>query len=144
MEEGKGLRQKAAVLHRSDASRHPRVLASLSAAHDVTIRRHPLLLITATNAFKGIANARTSNLSWCVAFVPRKSLYTGEYILRASTSNTCDRSAQEKSLLTEVLPSWFFLRTLATANSKSSCVTCCLRSRRAYMPGPTQYNTNWK
>jgi hypothetical protein len=31
------------------------------------------------------------------------------------------------------------LRTLATANSKSSCVTCCLRSRRAYMPGPTQY-----
>src|ERR1700729_46954 len=47
---------------------------------------------------------------------------------------TVRESTQEKSLLTEVFPSWFFLSTLATANSKSSCVTCCRRSRRAYMP----------
>jgi hypothetical protein len=43
-------------------------------------------------------------------------------------------SIQENSLLTDVFESWFFLRTFAIANSKSSCVTCCRRSRRAYMP----------
>src|SRR6267154_2603618 len=40
----------------------------------------------------------------------------------------------ENSLLTDVLPSWFFLSTFAIANSKSSCVTCCRRSRSAYIP----------
>lgn len=33
-----------------------------------------------------------------------------------------------------MLLSWFFFNTLATANSKSSCVTCCRRSRSAYIP----------
>ena len=55
----------------------------------------------------------------------RKELFPGR-----STATT----NYEKSLLTDVLPSWFFLSTLATANSKSSCVTCCLRSRSAYIP----------
>lgn len=47
------------------------------------------------------------------------------------------RIVYENSLLTDVFPSWFFFSTFATANSKSSCVTCCLRSRNAYMPSET-------
>ena len=36
--------------------------------------------------------------------------------------------------------SMIFTRTLATANSKSSCVTCCLRSRSAYIPVKLSYH----
>lgn len=52
---------------------------------------------------------------------------------KVNMTSSCTHD-QEKSLLTEVLPSWFFFSTLATANSKSSWVTCCRRSRKAYMP----------
>jgi hypothetical protein len=74
-----------------------------------------------------IANARTSNLA-------HSNQQHGKHIRAKYRIDKCRRNIQEKSLLTDVLPSWFFLRTFATANSKSSCVTCCLRSRRAYMP----------
>lgn len=50
------------------------------------------------------------------------------------TSSLHSPTAYEKSLLTLVLPSEFFFKTLATAISKSSCPTYCLRSRRAYIP----------
>lgn len=37
-----------------------------------------------------------------------------------------------------LLEFWLGYRTFAIANSKSSCVTCCRRSRRAYMPAKSR------
>lgn len=41
---------------------------------------------------------------------------------------------QVNNLDVDVLASWFRFKTFATASSRSSCVTCCRRSRSAYMP----------
>lgn len=59
--------------------------------------------------------------------------------MRTACSQTCCPlgSSSEPVQTVSALATHVFapsVRTFATANSKSSCVTCCLRSRRAYIP----------
>ena len=62
-----------------------------------------------------------------------------------SSSQTSDR-AYENNLLTLILLSAFFFKTLATAISKSSCPTYWRRSLRAYIPTlsvSTPHRSHW-